>query len=140
MMAVRKSLFTPLDASDLSDFLLPLRVVMAGYRNVYEADAVCFEHATANASKEFERKVRIVNRAWRATMKVKAVLNPLEHGWFAVQVLFCRCAQWSHPRSRAAMRPGYYQRVNCPNEESRAGRMSGSGQGLVQDGSQGASS
>jgi cellulose synthase/poly-beta-1,6-N-acetylglucosamine synthase-like glycosyltransferase len=94
IMAVRKSLYQPLDASDLSDFLIPLRVVAAGFVNVYEPQARCYEHATADTDKEFARKVRIVNRAWRATMKVKSVLNPFRSGWFALQVISHKLLRW----------------------------------------------
>lgn len=89
IMAVRRVLLPTLDAADLSDFLIPLRVVAAGYRNVYEPGAVCYEHGADSVGKEFARKVRIVNRAWRATWKVREILNPFRYGWFSLQL-------WSH--------------------------------------------
>lgn len=94
IMAVRRSLFRELDASDLSDFLIPLRVVAAGFTNVFEPEARCYEEPTADVGKEFARKVRIVNRAWRATMKIKGILNPARHGWFAVQVISHKLLRW----------------------------------------------
>lgn len=94
IMALRKVLYTPLEPSDLSDFLLPLRAVAAGYTNVYEPRARCYEDATGDAAKELARKVRIVNRAWRATMKCKPLLNPLLHGWFAIALLSHKVLRW----------------------------------------------
>jgi cellulose synthase/poly-beta-1,6-N-acetylglucosamine synthase-like glycosyltransferase len=94
ILAIRKDLFTPLDASDLSDFVLPLRIVGAGYRNVYEPEAVCYEHSAESTDKEFARKVRIVNRAWRATLKLKEMLNPFRYGWFSLQLISHKLLRW----------------------------------------------
>ncbi len=94
IMALRKSLFTPLAYDDLSDYILPMRAVIAGFRNVYEPEAVCFENVAASYNKEFGRKKRIVNRAWRATMKVKEALNPFRHGWFAIYLLSHKVLRW----------------------------------------------
>lgn len=89
IMAIRKALFFQLAEDDLSDYLLPMRIAMQGYRNHYEQTAVCTEEAADSYEKEYRRKVRIVNRAWRATMKSAAVLNPLRYGKLSLFV-------WSH--------------------------------------------
>ncbi len=94
ILAIRRDLFTPLDAPDLSDFILPLRVVGAGYRNIYEPNAACYEHSADSTDKEFSRKVRIVNRAWRATLKLSHMLNPWRHGWFALQLISHKLLRW----------------------------------------------
>jgi glycosyltransferase involved in cell wall biosynthesis len=87
--AIRKILYHPLDASDLSDFVNPLQIVMQGYRNVYEPGAMSYEHGAMDFQLEFRRKVRIVNRGFRATMKLRQLLNPFRYGFFAIQI-------WSH--------------------------------------------
>ena len=94
ILAIRRELYTELDASDLSDFVLPLRVVAAGFRNVYEEDAICYEHSAESTDKEFARKVRIVNRAWRATVKLRAMLNPFRYGWFSLQLISHKLLRW----------------------------------------------
>ncbi len=94
ILAIRRDLFVPLDPPDLSDFILPLRVVGAGYRNIYEPQAACYEHSADSTDKEFSRKVRIVNRAWRATLKLGHMLNPLHHGWFALQLISHKLLRW----------------------------------------------
>lgn len=87
--AVRKSLYQDLDSADLSDFVNPLQVVAQGSRNVYEPEAWSYERGADSFASEFARKVRIVNRAWRATGKMRALLNPFNYGFFAIQF-------WSH--------------------------------------------
>ena len=89
IMALRKQLFFELAADDLSDFLLPLRICMEGHRNIYEPNARCFEEPADSYNKEFRRKVRIVNRAWRATLKAGGALNVFRYGWFSICL-------WSH--------------------------------------------
>ena len=94
IMMLRRSLYRALDPSDLSDYLLPLRIVGDGYRNVFEPSAVCWEDSAGSNEQEFGRKVRIVNRAWRATMKVSSLLNPLRHGTFALQIWIHKVLRW----------------------------------------------
>ena len=66
IMAIRRELFTPLRNDDINDFLIPLRIVVAGYRGVFDAEAFCYEDAAPDFAGEFKRKVRIVNRSFRA--------------------------------------------------------------------------
>lgn len=95
--AVRKELYTDLGAADLSDFVNPLQVVARGYRNVYEAEAFSYESGAEGFAAEFRRKVRIVNRAWRATLKLRGLLNPFRHGFFALQFLSHKVLRWFVP-------------------------------------------
>jgi cellulose synthase/poly-beta-1,6-N-acetylglucosamine synthase-like glycosyltransferase len=95
--AIRRSLYVPMAADALSDFLNPLQIVMAGHRCSYESSARSYERAADNFDKEFRRKVRIVNRAWRATMKAASLLNPLRHGLFAIQLISHKLLRWLVP-------------------------------------------
>ncbi|MDP2326245.1 MAG: glycosyltransferase family 2 protein [Gammaproteobacteria bacterium] len=95
--AVRKELYQDLGVADLSDFVNPLQVVARGYRNVYEAAAISYEGGAEGFAAEFRRKVRIVNRAWRATLKLRGLLNPFRHGFFALQFLSHKVLRWFIP-------------------------------------------
>ena len=95
--AIRRELYRPMAASDLSDFINPLQIVAQGYRNVYEPQAVSWEGGAEGFQAEYRRKVRIVNRAWRATAKMRALLNPFRYGWFAVQFLSHKLLRWLAP-------------------------------------------
>ncbi len=92
--ALRKELFEPLLAEDINDFLLPLKVVVKGYRGVFDPEAVCFEDAAASFQGEFKRKYRIVNRSLRAVTKVPMACNPLRVGWFAFQLVCHKVLRW----------------------------------------------
>jgi biofilm PGA synthesis N-glycosyltransferase PgaC len=57
--AIRRSLYRPLPADTiLDDVLTPMRVVLAGYRVVFNERARAFDRAAADADTEARRKVR----------------------------------------------------------------------------------
>lgn len=95
--AIRKKLYQPMRADALSDFVNPIQIVMSGYRCVYEPAARSIEEATDNLEKEFRRKVRIVNRAWRALWSMPSVLNPFAYGFFAIEVISHKLLRWMVP-------------------------------------------
>jgi len=97
IFAIRKALYMPLKAEDINDFVLPLRIVAAGHRCVFEPEAVCLERTTVTFGEEFRRKVRVVNRSWNGLFRYPAVLNPFRHGWFAVQVIVHKLLRWLTP-------------------------------------------
>ncbi len=95
--ALRKELFQPLQAEDINDFYLPLKVVASGYRGVFEPSAICYEDAAPSFQGEFRRKYRIVNRSLKAVTKVPQTLNPFRTGWFAPQLFFHKVLRWLTP-------------------------------------------
>jgi cellulose synthase/poly-beta-1,6-N-acetylglucosamine synthase-like glycosyltransferase len=95
--AIRKKLFRPMRPEDLSDFVNPLQIVAQGYRNIYEPEAISFEGGAESFEKEFRRKVRIVNRAWRGLWRVKQVLNPARFGFYTLQVVSHKLLRWLIP-------------------------------------------
>ena len=95
--AIRKELFEPLADDDINDFVNPLQIVAKGFRGVFDPDAFCYESAAQSFEGEFRRKVRIVNRAFRGLMRVPQVLNPIQVGWFAYQVVLHKLLRWFTP-------------------------------------------
>jgi cellulose synthase/poly-beta-1,6-N-acetylglucosamine synthase-like glycosyltransferase len=95
--AIRRALYTPMRADALSDFVNPLQIVRAGHRCVYEPNARSSESAAEDFHREFRRKVRIVNRAWRALMSMPGLLNPFRHGFFAVEIFSHKLLRWLMP-------------------------------------------
>lgn len=101
--AVRRNLYVPMAAGDLSDFVNPLQVVKAGYRCIYEPAALSYEEAAESYDGEFRRKVRIVNRAWRALWKMRAMLNPARFGMFSVKLWLHKVLRWLVPAMLVAV-------------------------------------
>ncbi|MDF1844700.1 MAG: glycosyltransferase family 2 protein [Rubripirellula sp.] len=97
IMAMRRDLFSPLQKDDINDFLIPLRIVVAGYRGRFDPEAFCYEEAAPSFSGEFKRKVRIVNRSFRAVTRARGALNPFRVGVFAWQLLSHKVIRWCAP-------------------------------------------
>jgi cellulose synthase/poly-beta-1,6-N-acetylglucosamine synthase-like glycosyltransferase len=89
--AIRAHLWKPLPSTGINDFLNPLQIVDAGWRAVYEPEAICYEDTAGTAGREYHRRVRIVSRSWRAVFQVPGVLNPFRTGWFSVSPCRTRC-------------------------------------------------
>ena len=64
--AVRKVLYRPMNAEQLPDFVLPLKVVEQGYRVVYEPEALLWESSLNEAADEYRMRVRVSLRAFWA--------------------------------------------------------------------------
>jgi cellulose synthase/poly-beta-1,6-N-acetylglucosamine synthase-like glycosyltransferase len=101
--AIRRALYVPMAADSLSDFMNPLQIVRAGYRCVYEPAAQSYEYAGKSFRKEFARKVRIVNRGWRATLAMRSLMNPFRHGLFAFELISHKLLRWLMPLCMAAL-------------------------------------
>jgi cellulose synthase/poly-beta-1,6-N-acetylglucosamine synthase-like glycosyltransferase len=101
--AIRASLFEPLREDDINDFTIPLKIVARGYRGVFDSEAVCYEKTAADFGGEFRRKVRIVNRSFRAVLRVRQALNPFRVGIFAFQLAIHKLLRWFVPFFLAAL-------------------------------------
>jgi cellulose synthase/poly-beta-1,6-N-acetylglucosamine synthase-like glycosyltransferase len=84
--AIRREIYTPMNADQLPDFVQPLTVREKGYRVVYEPRALLYEDALADTGDEFRMRVRVSLRAWHALKDKRALLNPARFGMFAFQL------------------------------------------------------
>jgi len=87
--AVRRKLYQPMDADQLPDFILPLKVVEQGYRVVYEPEAVLREPSLNDAEDEYKMRVRVSLRSLWALSAMRRLLGPGISPVFAWQL-------WSH--------------------------------------------
>jgi cellulose synthase/poly-beta-1,6-N-acetylglucosamine synthase-like glycosyltransferase len=87
--AMRREIYTPMNADQLPDFVQPLTVRELGHRVVYEPRALLYEDALSETSDEYRMRVRVTLRAWHALKDKAALLNPARFGVFAFQL-------WSH--------------------------------------------
>lgn len=86
IFAIRKELYSPLQAHDINDLVTPLSINQQGLRGVLEEEAVCFESNAGSSKGEFERQVRITSRTIRALISYRKLLNPLRFGFLSVQI------------------------------------------------------
>jgi len=85
--AVRRSLYAPMRADQLPDFILPLKVVEQGYRVVYEPEAKLKEDALQSSKDEYQMRIRVSLRSLWALYDMKGLLNPFKYRIFSWQLL-----------------------------------------------------
>ncbi len=85
--AMRKTLYQPLNADQLPDFVQPLKVVEQGYRVVYEPSALLKEEALNDSDSEFSMRVRVSLRALWALKDMRHLMNPFRAPVFAWQLI-----------------------------------------------------
>ena len=82
--AIRKTLFQRLSSASINDdYLIPMRIVLQGYRAVYEPSAVAWERELASVEGEFSRRRRIAAGNCQQLVELKSLLSPLR-GWIAL--------------------------------------------------------
>jgi cellulose synthase/poly-beta-1,6-N-acetylglucosamine synthase-like glycosyltransferase len=86
LYAIRSSLFKPLPKSVTDDFFTAMQVVSSHHRLVFEPKAVAYGPVASSANEEFKRKVRIITRGLHGVWLMRHLLNPVEYGFFAVQL------------------------------------------------------
>lgn len=85
--AIRKELYQPMNADQLPDFVLPLKVVTQGKRVAYCERALLNEESLSSAQSEFRMRVRVSLRAYWAMWDMNHLFNPFNYGWFSLQLL-----------------------------------------------------
>ncbi|PUA27558.1 MAG: glycosyl transferase [Cellvibrio sp. 79] len=84
--AIRKELYQPMNADQLPDFVLPLKVVTQGKRVAYCEKALLNEESLSSAQSEFRMRVRVSLRAYWAMWDMKHLFNPFKYQWFSLQI------------------------------------------------------
>lgn len=87
--AVRRTLYIPMNADQLPDFVLPLSVIDQGYRVVYEPEALLYEDALNTAEDEYRMRVRVSLRALWALWDMRHLFLPGTNLLYSWQL-------WSH--------------------------------------------
>lgn len=93
MYAVRASAYIPLYNEACSDFIIATTMVEQGLRAVYVPEAVCIEEPNRQSKKELAARVRIISQTFSDLWRNRKVLNPLKHGFYAIEL-------WSHKLMR----------------------------------------
>lgn len=75
LYAVRRELYVPIeDPCQADDIAISARVVLQGYRLVFEPHAVAYEDPPVEGRRELERKIRVTNHSVRALLKLGKAL------------------------------------------------------------------
>jgi cellulose synthase/poly-beta-1,6-N-acetylglucosamine synthase-like glycosyltransferase len=85
------------DICSPSDFNTALNSARKGLVAVTARDVLGYYHDVADASKEYQRKIRTIIRGLTALSRHLEVLNPLRFGWFSFQVFGHKLMRWAVP-------------------------------------------
>ena len=97
MYAIRRSLFKmPPDDTILDDFVIAMGAVTAGYRIIYEPEAIAYEDTVPNLKSEFNRKSRIVAGAIQMMMRGLGIPTA-KQGLLWFQFLSHKLLRWVTP-------------------------------------------
>lgn len=77
--AIRRELYSDIPAGLITDFVLPLRVMAAGHRVIFDPRVIAREVANTELDSEFRMRVRVALRALQGLMHMRALLNPVRH-------------------------------------------------------------
>lgn len=95
--SVRRRLYTPLPDDIISDLVQPLKVILKGYRVIFERRALAYEETTQSAQEEFSMRVRVVTRGMRGLLSVPDLLKPWKWPWESFQLISHKVLRWLVP-------------------------------------------
>lgn len=95
--AARSSVCREWDIYSPSDFNTALNCARNGMIAVTASDVLGYYHDVADASKEYQRKLRTIIRGLTALVRHPEVLNPMQYGLFAFQVFGHKLMRWAVP-------------------------------------------
>ncbi len=97
-MAIRRKIFRPLDPNVGEDFFLPMQTVMAGYRVIYEPEAISrtILHQT-KAVDMLQSKVRVISKDLWGLFLCRGILNPFRYPFYAMGLISHKLLRWLVP-------------------------------------------
>jgi len=87
IFAIRRSLFNPIPEKLVDDFYTSVQAPAAHKRLIFEPRAIAYGPMANSNEAEFDRKVRVITGGLRSVWKMRALLNPLSYGFYAIQLL-----------------------------------------------------
>ncbi|MDP2644574.1 MAG: glycosyltransferase [Desulfobacterales bacterium] len=97
VFAMRKALFSPMQAHDINDIVIPFQIVKQGYRGILEEETLCEEEASQAATGQLRRQVRITSRTLRAIFNHKTLLNPFRFPLFSIEIISHKLMKFTAP-------------------------------------------
>lgn len=101
--SVRRSLYAPLPAEIISDFCEPMKILEAGYRVIFEPEAIAYEETTSKAKHEFSMRVRVISRGMHGLLYMRSLLNPFRHPFLSIHLIFNKLLRWAFPLTVVAL-------------------------------------
>lgn len=96
LFAIRTELWQEVEKDTLlDDFIISLRVAMAGYTIQYNPEAYAIETASASVKEELKRKIRISAGGIQSVIRMRELLNIFKYGTLSFQYISHRVLRWT---------------------------------------------
>lgn len=96
LFAIRTELWQDVEKDTLlDDFIISLRVAMAGYTIQYNPNAYAIETASANVKEELKRKIRISAGGIQSVVRLRKLLNIFRYRTLSFQYFSHRVLRWT---------------------------------------------
>ncbi|MDA3928778.1 MAG: glycosyltransferase family 2 protein [Prolixibacteraceae bacterium] len=96
LFAIRTELWQEVEKDTLlDDFIISLRVAMAGKTIQYNPNAYAIETASANVKEELKRKIRISAGGIQSVVRLSPLLNIFKYGTLSFQYISHRVLRWT---------------------------------------------
>lgn len=96
LFSIRTHLYTPVEEDViLDDFIISLRINMAGYRIAYAPDAYAMETPSSSMEEEHKRKVRISAGGFQSIVMLRPLLNIFRYPLLSFQYISHRVLRWT---------------------------------------------
>jgi cellulose synthase/poly-beta-1,6-N-acetylglucosamine synthase-like glycosyltransferase len=103
IFAIRRDLYTPLSPGTiLDDVVIPMRIVLAGKRAVFDPAALAYDAASQSAKSEYRRKVRTLAGNYQLFARMPELLAPWRNPIF-VQLVSHKLGRLLAPYCLAAL-------------------------------------
>jgi glycosyltransferase involved in cell wall biosynthesis len=101
--AVRRELCDEWHPEQSSDFFLPLHVALRRRRSIVDPECIGYYGVTQQRGGEYQRKVRTIVHGLHVLFSHRELLNPFQHGFFAVQLISHKLFRWLMPFAALAL-------------------------------------
>jgi len=94
---IRRAQYRAMETDNLiEDFVLSMRLVMEGWRVVYEPGAVAWEEASPSLKGEWQRRTRMAAGGFQAIGRLRGLFSP-KYGLVAFQFVSHKVLRWLAP-------------------------------------------
>lgn len=97
LYAVRASAYRPIEPDLISDFVIAIDIASQRMVTAYAEGVVAREETHEQTGREFQMRVRVAIRSINALVHRRRMLNPLRHGFFAIQLLSHKVLRYLTP-------------------------------------------
>jgi cellulose synthase/poly-beta-1,6-N-acetylglucosamine synthase-like glycosyltransferase len=96
-LAFKKAIFQPFESYYGDDCVIPLDILLQGYKVVQADEAVAYDSFPETAWRELQARIRITLRNITGTLSRYPLLNPLKFPLISVSICFHKICRWLSP-------------------------------------------